>query len=292
MNSDRTANERELLLQLHLPGSVVELRVSKNIAYRTHIISDFYRSHRRSWAELYPSERRIFETIAARGADFSTVLDVGCAAGGLAEALMEHFGSLHSYTGIDVNQPAIAVARTLPSRIADKRTFIAADICDCAELDGHAFDLVTALGVADWNIDADGILAKCWEHVRPGGRLVISLRLTPGEGVSDIDRSYQYIWFDRESAPPPEAERAPYSVFNVDAAIGWLCRQAPTPDLIQISGYWGTPSPTAHTLYDRIVFSAIAMRKPASRKPANEPAIETDLPDDVFRPLSPHRHSS
>ena len=266
--------------------------MSKNIAYRTHIISDFYRSHRRSWTELYPSERGIFEAIAARGADFSTVLDVGCAAGGLAEALMEHFGSLHSYTGIDVNQPAIAVARTLPSRIAGERTFIAADICDCAELDGHTFDLVTALGVADWNVDSYGILAKCWEHVRPGGRLVISLRLTPHESVCDIDRSYQYIWFDRESPPPHGTERAPYSVFNVRDAVGWLCRQVPTPDLIQISGYWGAPSPTAHTLYDRIVFSAIAMRKPAAEKAAVEPVIEVDLPDDIFTPPCPDRRSS
>jgi SAM-dependent methyltransferase len=266
--------------------------VSKNIAYSTNTISDFYASNRRRWLELYPSERRIFEAIAARGADFSSVLDVGCAAGGLGEAVMERFGTLTSYTGVDVNRQAITTAAALPSRIPGSREFIAADICHCPRLAGRTFDLVTALGVADFNVDSDGILAKCWEHVRPHGRLVISLRLTPGEGICDVNRSYQYIWFERESSPPPDAERAPYSVFNTGRAIGWLSRQAPPPDLIQMFGYWGKPSPTARTQYDRIVFSVVAMRKPAVEQAAGEPVIEAELPAGIFMPPPPSLHSS
>jgi SAM-dependent methyltransferase len=264
----------------------------KNIAYSTNTMSDFYASNRRSWPELYPSERHIFEAIAARGTDFSSVLDVGCAAGGLGEALMERFGTLASYTGVDVHREAIASAETLSSRIRGKREFIAADICHCPQLAGRTFDIVTALGVADFNVDSDGILAKCWEHVRPGGRLVISLRLTPGEGISDVEQSYQYIWFDRELPPPPDAERAPYTVFNIDRAIGWLSRQVPTPDLIQLYGYWGKPSPTAHTRYDRLVFSVIAMRKPAHDHVVNEPLIEAELPPGIFMSSPASRRSS
>jgi Methyltransferase domain len=264
----------------------------KNIAYSTNTISDFYASNRRSWRELYPSERHMFEAIAASGTDFSNVLDVGCAVGGLGEALMERFNTLASYTGVDVHREAIASAATLPSRISGEREFIAADICNCPQLAGRTFDIVTALGVADFNLDSDGILAKCWEHVRPGGRLVISLRLTLGEGICDVEQSYQYIWFDRELPPPPDAERAPYTVFNIGSAIGWLSRQVPTPDLIQLYGYWGKPAPTAHTRYDRLVFSVIAMRKPAPNHVVKEPLVEAELPAGIFMSSPAPRRSS
>jgi SAM-dependent methyltransferase len=253
--------------------------VSKNIVYQSDAISAFYRSHRRQWSEFYPSERTVFEALAAQGASFAAVLDVGCAAGGLGEALMERFGSIASYTGVDLNRQVTEAAQGLPTRIA-RRAFVNADICENTELHGKTFDLVTALGVADWNVDATGILAKCWEHVRPDGYLVISLRLTPGAGVCDVSRSFQHIWFE-DSPPPADAERAAYNVFNVAEAIRWLKGQAPRPSHIRIYGYWGKPSAMARTPYDRLVFSVIAMRKPRAGAIVTEPVVDVDLPPDA-----------
>jgi SAM-dependent methyltransferase len=255
--------------------------MGKNIAYRTGAIRAFYIAHRRKWAEFYPSERTVFERIAMRGASFANVLDVGCAAGGLGDALMERFGTLASYTGIDINQAAADAAAAMPTRIPARR-FITGDICDCPQLEGHAFDLVTALGVTDWNVDAAGILADCWKHVRANGHLVASLRLTPrADGVCEMNRSYQHIWYE-PTPVPPDVERAPYHVFNVDHAIGWLAGQMPPPANIQIHGYWGKPSAQARTPFERIVFSAVAMRKPADGEIVLQPTIETDLPADAL----------
>lgn len=251
----------------------------KNIIYQSDAISAFYRAHRRKWSDFYPSEQTIFEALAAQGASFATVLDVGCAAGGLGEALMERFGSIASYTGIDLNCQVIDVAKTLPTRIR-RRQFVRGDIC-ADGLQGNDFDLVTALGVADWNVDASGILAKCWERVRPGGYLIASLRLTPGAGVCDISRSFQYIWFEDKPAPA-DAERAAYNVFNSTEAIRWLKGQTPHPSEIRIYGYWGKPSATARTPYDRLVFSVIAMRKPPVGSGMQEPVLHIDLPSDAF----------
>ena len=78
----------------------------KNITYQSDAIGHFYRSHRQRWSEFYPSERAVFEKLAADKASFSTVLDVGGAAGGLGEALMERFGTLNDYTSIDINRQA------------------------------------------------------------------------------------------------------------------------------------------------------------------------------------------
>lgn len=259
--------------------------MSKNIAYRTDRIAAYYAVNRRRWADFYPSEQSIFERVAAERSMLGRVLDVGCAAGGLGKALAERFGSVTAYTGIDINRQAIAAARADAGNIKVPSEFTVGDICDCPDLAGRTFDLVTALSVADWNIDAHGILAKCWDHVAPGGHLVMSLCLTTATGISDITRSFQYIWF--ESGPvPAAAERAPYNVFNTNEALAWLASQVPRPEKILIHGYWGTPSRTARTPYERLIFSVVALRKLRDQTIA-ETVIETDLPHDALTtPLS------
>jgi len=251
--------------------------MAKNIAYQTDAIDAFYRAHRRRWDEFYASERKVFEAVAARGAAMRDVLDIGCAAGGLGEALAERFASVKSYTGIDINPQAIDRAKTLAAKPAAWR-FLCGDVCDRSVLAGETFDLVTALGVADWNLDPDGILNACWGHVRPNGHLVISLRLTPAETVCDMARSYQYVWFD--SAPPAaDAEKAPYNIFNASEALVWLRGLAPRPASIYCYGYWGKPSAAARTPYDKLVFSVIALQKAAGA--IGQTTVETELPADV-----------
>jgi SAM-dependent methyltransferase len=253
----------------------------QNIAYKTDVIGDFYRTHRRRWQDFYQSERHVFDTLAARGASFANVLDVGCAAGGLGDALSERFGQIESYTGVEINRHAAAVGAELASRSRLAKTFIVADICDCKALAGRTFDLVTVLGVADWNVDARGIVARCWEHVRPNGHLVISLRLTPHKTICDITRSFQYIWF--EPTPPlADVERAPYNVFNVSEAIAWLAGHTPKPEHLYIYGFWGKPSAVARTPYDRLLFSVIALRRPTAPMAEVETAVEAHLPASAF----------
>lgn len=252
--------------------------MSKNITYQTSALDAFYRHNRRHWNEFYPSEQKVFETIAERGAAFRRVLDVGCAAGGLGDALSERFASIKSYTGVDINRQAIETATALAAKSAIAKRFIRGDICDCPDLAHETFDLVTALGVADWNLDPEGIMDRCWEHVQPGGYLVISLRLTPARTICDISRSFQYVWFE-PTPPPTDAEKAPYNVFNVADAMRWLRGLNPRPASIYCYGYWGKPSAMARTPYDRLVFSVIGLQK--SENPVQQTKIDAELPADV-----------
>jgi SAM-dependent methyltransferase len=258
--------------------------MSKNIAYQSDRIAAYYAANRRLWTDFYPSERLVFERVATERGALGRLLDVGCAAGGLGEALATRFTSVVAYTGIDINHQAINAAHVGTGRLAVPSEFIVGDICDCSDLAGRTFDLVTALSVADWNVDAQGILAACWDHVAPGGHLVVSLRLTTAAGVRDMRRSFQYIWFE-PTPVPADAERAPYNVFNVAEATAWLSGQTPKPDKILIHGYWGKPSQTARTPYERLIFSVVALRKPREQA-AGEAAIEIDLPHDVLTTLS------
>jgi 2-polyprenyl-3-methyl-5-hydroxy-6-metoxy-1,4-benzoquinol methylase len=254
--------------------------MSRNVTYTTSEIARFYGAHRRRWDEFYPSERWIFERVAASREGLGSVLDAGCAVGGLGEALASQF-QVTSYTGVDISAPAIALAARRAKEFPVPAEFHAGDICNCPALGDRKFDLVCALSVVDWNIDATGTLRACWNRVVPGGRLVASLRLTPEATVCDATRSYQFIWFE-PGDPPSGTETAQYTVLNVADALKMLGDLSPVPAEILAYGYWGKPSSVARTPFDRLLFSVIAVTKPSKSEMATEPRLEVHWPVDVF----------
>ncbi len=221
-----------------------------NIAYQTPEIARHYSRARRTWADLYPSEQWGLDRVIPRWG--MTVLDVGCAAGGLLHALRERWQGDIDYTGVDINAEAIATGRD------DDATFICGDICEMPSLREGGFDLVTALGTADWNVETKKMIEACWANVGEGGQLVVSLRLTTEQTVSDIARSYQPIWFG-DGDPPADCERAVYGVYNTDEATEML--RALHPAKIETHGYWGKPSPTACTPFNRVLFTVFVVTR-------------------------------
>lgn len=223
-----------------------------NLRYTTEELARYYSEHRVTWDEFYPSEKHIFERIAPVGA---TVLDVGCAVGGLGRALHERFG-LSSYTGTDLSAPAVREARSRSFPVAGE--FYCNDILDPGFLADARFSLVCSLSCADYNVECEPIIAACWERVAEDGWLVLSLRLTPGEGVNDLNRSFQYIHFGDEPLTGAE-ERASYVIFNTSRALALLSGLGGSEMLGY--GYWGKPSVTARTPYDRLIFAVFGVRR-------------------------------
>lgn len=244
----------------------------RNIEYKSKQIAEFYRCNRRKWNDFYLSERWVFEKIASETGTLGTVLDVGCACGGLGRALNSKF-PLASYTGIDINKDAIDWA-SREMKLSIPAHFIAGDIAD-SELNEH-FDIVVSLSCADWNIETDRIVRGCWQKVNKGGYLVISLRLTPAEGVNDIRKSYQYINFSGDEENP---EIANYVVFNMKDVLALMSGLNPPPELIGSYGYWGKPSSTAVTPFDRLVFAVFYVRKGSGRERTR---LVFDLPGEII----------
>ncbi|GAB6037205.1 hypothetical protein JCM15519_17640 [Fundidesulfovibrio butyratiphilus] len=250
-----------------------------NIRYTTDEMVAYYTTHRRSWTEFYPSERTAFEHAAGPDRSLGTVLDAGCGGGGLGLALCERF-RLEQYTGVDIHEGLIQAARErnvypCPARL------VAADILQTQGLAPESFDTVVSLSCADWNLDTVAILESCWSRVRPGGRFVLTLRLTPDGEARDFATSYQYIHFG--DAPPlsvEHLEKAPYVVFNAHQAFDLL--RGLHPAEIFASGYWGPPSQTAVTPFERLVFAALVLTKPRASDPAASPTLRLDLPDEAL----------
>lgn len=248
------------------------MKDSHNIHYHSDNIENFYRSNRKTWDQFYLSERTVLERL-----DLSTatrVLDIGCGCGGLGLALNERFGVV-DYTGVEINtQAAITAAQLNP-----QARFFAADILALtpAELAENAFDLVVSLGCIDWNVEFEHMLEKAWRHVKPGGYFLSSFRLVPDINVGDLYGSFQYINFEGKR----EGEIAPYAILNARDLMSRL--NALRPASIRGYGYWGAPSATAVTPFDRICFVVLAIEKPRGHCPSAY--LELDLPPEILATL-------
>ncbi len=236
-----------------------------NVIYTTDQIARFYSLNRVHWTDLYPSEQWIFEHVAGGTGKYGKVLDVGCAAGGLGLALRERF-LVESYAGVDINAPGIEAARSRQREFRIPVQFHCADILHMGPIAEEPFDAVVNLSCADWNVETKAIVNECWRRVAPQGRFIISLRLTDGPGINDCERSYQNICFDGD---PQDCERANYVVFNVNEALRMFAELEPRPSFVLGYGYWGPPSKTAVTPYQRLAFCVFAITK------AGESASET-----------------
>src|SRR2546425_712588 len=111
------------------------------MAYKTGQIARFYQTNRVQWEQFYPSERFIFEQVADRFGPPKTVLDAGCAAGGLGRALQERFGTIKAYTGVDINSQVIAAAG---QRAESWQKFICGDVAALV-IPGSPFQWVVSL---------------------------------------------------------------------------------------------------------------------------------------------------
>lgn len=249
----------------------------KNIPYQTGQIANYFAHNRIAWTQFYESERVIIDRL---GLDRSQrILDIGCGCGGLGLALREQFG-IENYTGVEINPSAAAAGRemNLQARI------LCGDILDLTReaLCDEQFDVVFSLSCVDWNVCFADMLAAAWNHVLPGGHLVATFRLTTGEGCGDPAQSYQFINYDGVK----EGERAAYVVLNARDLLAQLTAFAPAE--IRAFGYWGAPSVTAVTPYERLCFAAFSTRKNAPGEAAT-PLRTLDLPADILATLNSSR---
>ena len=221
-----------------------------NIVYKTNQLARYYREERVKWHQFYESERVIIEQLKIDQS--KNILDIGCGCGGLGLALQDQFG-VESYTGVDINPQAAEAGRVMNQ----ESHILCGDILDLSqnELKDKHFDIVFSLSCVDWNIRFSDMLAAAWDHVLPSGHLVSTFRLTSGEGCDDIKRSHQYINFDGLL----EGELASYVVLNVKDLLRQL--SVFNPSEINAYGYWGAPSVTAVTPYDKLCFAAFSIRK-------------------------------
>lgn len=251
---------------------------SSNIAYQTDQLARYFAQNRVTWQQFYESERVIIDQLCLDR--HHTILDIGCGCGGLGMALRDRYG-VENYTGVEINELAANAGRMMNP----EARILCGDILDLSQntLREKRFNVVFSLSCVDWNIRFSDMLTAAWNHVLPEGCLVATFRLTVEEGCDDIERSYQYINFDGVL----EGERASYVVLNAKTLMQQLVSFNTSE--INAYGYWGAPSSTAVTPYERLCFAAFAIGK---RKPGDIGTLRSqlDLPVEILNSIKPHCH--
>lgn len=185
-------------------------------------------------------------------------------------ALRERFGLRH-YLGVDLSREAVS----LGSERFPELDLRVGDFLDLPESLDENWDVVCSLSCIDWNIEFDAMLTRLWRLVAPGGHAVVSVRLTPGQSVLNVHKSYQYVNFEGAKS----GERAPYVVLNYQE---WLERVLKLENVMSLYayGYWGKPSPSAITPFGDLVFGVFQVTK---RDQLGDGKVEMllDLPSEV-----------
>lgn len=248
---------------------------TENRSYQTEELVNFYSTHRRGWAGLYPSERHVIERMGITPE--ANVLDMGCACGGLGEALGERFG-VTSYTGVEISNLCVAAAR----RFYPKHRFIAGDFLRVQDqLDPKGYDFAFSLGCADWNEQTSDLLKAVFSHVKPGGQLIFTCRLTNAAALPPIFEAEQHIAFSAASRPGAGTERAPYKMYKLPSALALITGCGPV-ESVYAYGYWGqVPATVIGSPVDRLHYAVFAIRKKAEDN-ASAPRITLDFALDFF----------
>jgi SAM-dependent methyltransferase len=245
----------------------------KNISYQNKDIAAYFASNRVRWDQFYPSERKVIAAIAPTPQ--TRVLDIGCGCGGLGLALSEAFG-VKDYTGVEINKAAALAGMQMNPHAR----ILEGDILHvgASSIVDQQFDLVFSLSCVDWNVEFEPMFRTAWSKVAPGGSLVATFRLTDGEGCRDMGRSYQYINYEGRK----EGELAAYVVLNAAELMSLFIGLEPAR--VHVYGYFGAPSSTAVTPYDRLCFVACSVHK---RSESDEPEFvcSLDVPPEIWESI-------
>jgi SAM-dependent methyltransferase len=226
----------------------------------------YYETHRNALSDLYPSERRFLPWLASAA---DSVLDVGCGAGGFAEAWRACRPSI-SYTGVDVSGPLIRAAR----QAHPEHEFLRADCAEGVPLaDGFA-DVVSAVGWLHWETRYAGALAELWRLT--GRYAFFDMRLLDESGpdTQAVQRlALTTDWDGRTTVPYICASWPRVAKLLVD-----LC-----PGRILAHGYWGRPAATVMGINGDVCFATFVLERGDHRRC---PEVVLDLPLDWPRALT------
>ena len=204
--------------------------------YEQPELTEFFLTQRSNPDDLYPSERHFLPALAA-GA--SSVLDVGCAAGGFID-IWRAFNPDLTYTGVDVSESLIAAAR---QRHPDAE-FVVADCAAGVSLRDRVADVVAALGWLHWEPRYADALRELWRLTDRA--LLFDVRLH--EAAEDIAGTQEI----------PGGE-APYLCLSWPRFAALLADLA--PESIRSFGYAGPPAPTVRGIPSEICFAAFVLER-------------------------------
>ena len=231
------------------------------INYTSTDAAEYFSTARIHFSQFYRSEQECLKSLITYSPQEVSFLDIGCAAGGLGNAIINEYPSKSiSYLGVDINPNTIALG---------KQNFpfldlVCSDFIHILNAGISRFTHIISLSCIDWNTSYEESLAAVLRYChRRKVDFCFSFR-SSHKGVNSLSQSYQYVNYHGE----PKGEIANYVVLSFDDLTSII--QAFSPSYVYIYASVGSPSPTAVTPYTELTFGCmhIAYGKVPSIPPA------------------------
>jgi len=221
--------------------------------YKSLQAAEYFSSNRIKLEEFYRSERRtlhiLLDYVQYKNENFHLV-DLGCGAGGLGNALLsEDESNKLKYTGIDINEATISKGKKLfPSLNLINEDIIKYLNSSAPAKKSGKVDLFTSLSCIDWNTEfqksIDVILR---ESFKDSSDFLFTFRAS-NEGIDSLSSSYQYVNYSNRR----EGEIAAYVVLSYQSLTEIFLRFKPKRIILFTND--GPPSKTAFTPYSTLTF--------------------------------------
>ena len=230
--------------------------------YKSTDAAQYFSSNRVHFDDFYSTEQQCLDFLITNACQEISILDIGCAAGGLGNALLSEYSSSRiTYTGVDINPNSIAAGiKKFPHLNLRCSDFIE-HLKDASCRYSH----IISLSCIDWNTSFDDSLLAIIQYCKENAvDFCFSFRASQ-VGVNSILQSYQYVNYDGLS----EGEIANYVVLGFDKLKSIVLDFSPS--FVYLSTTLGSPSPTAVTPYTQLVFGCILISY--GRAPGVEPLM-------------------
>lgn len=224
------------------------------VAPQPHGLVEHFIRHRNQADDLYDSERRFLPWLSAEA---TSVLDVGCAAGGFAD-VWRAFNPDVRYTGVDISEALVAAAR---ERHPDE-TFVVGDGAAGLPFPDRFSDTVAALGWLHWEPRYADALTELWRLT--GRRLFFDVRLHAGR--ADLHGTQEL----------PGGGTTPYICFSWRRFEHLLHELE--PGTIHAYGYEGPPAVTVRGMPPTVCFAAFVLER--GQPPMR---LDVDLPRSITK---------
>lgn len=133
-----------------------------------------------AWSHASPVRLGYVGAVLSRLAPGSVVVDLGCGPGDPATRLLSEAG--HRVLGVDISAGQLGLAR----RLAPRAGLVQADLTDLSLRPGSVDAVVSFFALGHLPaVEHAPLLARVARWLRPGGLLLTSAPMTPGEGTDD-----------------------------------------------------------------------------------------------------------
>lgn len=208
---------------------------------------EFYETRRATTEAIYPSEWFFLKDLLVEGI---SVLDIGCALGGLASVLSEHL-TRFEYTGVDISENMIERAKQkYPSH-----RFYAIKEADLSVLADERFDLVVCLGVLHLSKKWRELISAAWSRA---DILLLDLRETAAATIEDETISY----YQMDTLPTTGGvAHLPYNIINSGEALSTLMELCVDATGLHHYGYLAGASAAAVTPIKAVMMNTYQIDK-------------------------------